>query len=345
ELSVVCPVCREPLSYDASTLLLSPAPDFPQQEDGAVGADFKRKWESLQKILERQKEKGGVIDPEAESNRFLIHINDVPPDSDSTCPDTTNPEPSQPLPSAHLDCPSKAPVPQAQNISATSQRRAPHGRRPQVDFRGGRRGRGKGGGRSGQLSHGTPPHVEQNLAKLSVSASESDHGLLKNCLLPQNNDPHAESTEVEQSLQPKVTDKDQTSLPGKQTGEEYFATSQQDTLGDAHEQQIRQSNSIASEDAAQTIVTDGQQDQGPRERGRRYGPRAPQYGQWHERTPRGSSQWDSAGRAHHHHRGGRAHRARGGGFSHHYRGGGPYRGTGKGMHPKTETEFKKEGVL
>lgn len=42
-----------------------------------VTAEFKRKWAELQKILVRQREKGGVIDPEAESNRFLIHINHV----------------------------------------------------------------------------------------------------------------------------------------------------------------------------------------------------------------------------------------------------------------------------
>lgn len=50
-----------------------------QQEDVATGEEFKKKWAELQKILERQKEKGGVIDPEAESNRFLIHINEVNP--------------------------------------------------------------------------------------------------------------------------------------------------------------------------------------------------------------------------------------------------------------------------
>lgn len=42
-----------------------------------IGGEFKAKWAALQKILERQKEKGGVIDPEVESNRFLIHINEV----------------------------------------------------------------------------------------------------------------------------------------------------------------------------------------------------------------------------------------------------------------------------
>lgn len=45
----------------------------------AAGKEFKKKWAKLQKILERQKKKGGVIDPEVESNRFLIHINEVNP--------------------------------------------------------------------------------------------------------------------------------------------------------------------------------------------------------------------------------------------------------------------------
>lgn len=79
ELAVVCPVCRESLTYDLDALLSSPAPVLCQQEDAVIGGEFKKKWEALQKILERQKEKGGVIDPEAESNRFLIHINEVNP--------------------------------------------------------------------------------------------------------------------------------------------------------------------------------------------------------------------------------------------------------------------------
>lgn len=52
-------------------------PSHTQQEDVVIGEEFKKKWEEFQGILERQKEKGGVIDPEAESNRFLIHINEV----------------------------------------------------------------------------------------------------------------------------------------------------------------------------------------------------------------------------------------------------------------------------
>ncbi|XP_072549517.1 E3 ubiquitin-protein ligase RNF25 [Salminus brasiliensis] len=343
ELSVVCPVCREPLSYDVNTLLSSPAPDFPQQEDEAAGAEFKRKWESLQMILERQKEKGGVIDPEAESNRFLIHINDAPVDSDGTFPEVPNPESSRPLPSVPLECPSQTPTPQAQHGSTHSQRRAPHGRRQHWEFRGSRRGRGRGGGRSGPPSHGIPPPVVEHLAKLGISSADSSQNLIQNSLLPQNNDLPAESTERGHSPEPKA-DGDQTGPSGKPAGEESVGTSQRDTSGDKREQQISQTNSNVPDDGAQTVVTDGQQQRGRRDRGRRYGPRGPPYLQWHERTPRGSNQWDSAAGMYHH-RGGRGHRARGGGFSQHHRGGGLYRGTGKGIHPKTETEFKKEGVL
>lgn len=49
----------------------------PQTEETVLGPEFRKKWAKLQSILERQREKGGVIDPEAESNRFLIHINQV----------------------------------------------------------------------------------------------------------------------------------------------------------------------------------------------------------------------------------------------------------------------------
>lgn len=42
-----------------------------------MGVEFRQKWAELQNLLERQKAKGGIIDTEAESNRFLIHINEV----------------------------------------------------------------------------------------------------------------------------------------------------------------------------------------------------------------------------------------------------------------------------
>lgn len=55
---------------------------LPQFHGETFGSDFQRKWEGLQKILEKQRSKGGIIDPEVESNRFLIHINEVRAHSD-----------------------------------------------------------------------------------------------------------------------------------------------------------------------------------------------------------------------------------------------------------------------
>lgn len=50
---------------------------YTQLDKAAIGSDFQQKWCDLQKLLEKQKSKGGIIDPEVESNRFLIHINEV----------------------------------------------------------------------------------------------------------------------------------------------------------------------------------------------------------------------------------------------------------------------------
>ncbi|KAM3597578.1 uncharacterized protein V6R79_006299 [Siganus canaliculatus] len=78
ELAVVCPVCREPLAYDVDQLLSSPAPQLPELDESAISSSFQQKWCELQKLWEKQRSKGGIIDPEEESNRFLIHINETP---------------------------------------------------------------------------------------------------------------------------------------------------------------------------------------------------------------------------------------------------------------------------
>ncbi|KAJ8402571.1 hypothetical protein AAFF_G00366540 [Aldrovandia affinis] len=110
DLSVVCPVCREPLTYDLEVLLNSPAPHFPKMEGTFLGPEFQKKWVKLQNILERQREKGGVIDPEVESNRFLIHINEAPTDASSTIPDPDSPSlPSTLPPSTNLVTVSQGP--------------------------------------------------------------------------------------------------------------------------------------------------------------------------------------------------------------------------------------------
>ncbi|XP_003976983.2 E3 ubiquitin-protein ligase RNF25 [Takifugu rubripes] len=77
DLTVVCPVCREPLIYDVDQLLSAPAPQLPEVDEAAISSSFRQKWVELKKLLERQRSKGGIIDPEVESNRFLIHINET----------------------------------------------------------------------------------------------------------------------------------------------------------------------------------------------------------------------------------------------------------------------------
>ncbi|XP_053706702.1 E3 ubiquitin-protein ligase RNF25 [Synchiropus splendidus] len=78
DLSVVCPVCRETLVYDVDQLLSSPPPQQQEADVPAMQSAFQQKWVELQKVLDRQRAKGGIIDPEEESNRFLIHINEAP---------------------------------------------------------------------------------------------------------------------------------------------------------------------------------------------------------------------------------------------------------------------------
>nr|XP_046270138.1 E3 ubiquitin-protein ligase RNF25 [Scatophagus argus] len=98
ELTVVCPVCREPLTYDVDQLLSSPAPQLPELDEAAIGSSFQQKWCELQKLLERQRAKGGIIDPEVESNRFLIHINETPSENGNLDADVSPGPP--PAPSA-----------------------------------------------------------------------------------------------------------------------------------------------------------------------------------------------------------------------------------------------------
>ncbi|CAL9692821.1 unnamed protein product [Knipowitschia caucasica] len=116
ELSVVCPVCREPLDYDVSHLLSCPAPLLPEVNEALMTSEFQLKWNELQRILDKQRNKGGIIDPEEESNRFLIHIQtpaatdashlDSPPDVPP--PLSTEPSPACP-PSMHQCSPACPP--------------------------------------------------------------------------------------------------------------------------------------------------------------------------------------------------------------------------------------------
>ncbi|XP_062874701.1 E3 ubiquitin-protein ligase RNF25 [Trichomycterus rosablanca] len=321
ELSVVCPVCREPLTYDVNTLLSSPVPNIPQQEDDAVGAEFKRKWADLQKILERQKERGGIIDPEAESNRFLIHINEVPAEpTDAPCTDAPNSEPTAPPPLPSPESLNPAPLPRAESTSRESQRR-PYGRRPHCDYKGGKGGRGRGGRRGGgPAPYRTAQPVVDGLAKLRLS-SETESGPTKCSMPTQNSDDCVERRELSVEL----------NQPVKPVVEECITSSDQESPEPEHELPV---DPNVSADAVQPVKPDRQLESENRERGRRHGSHRPPYSDRHDRNaPR-----DNSGSAYHY-RGGRGHRARGAGFSNHYR------GRGKGFQQRTESDFRKEGVL
>ncbi|NWI86662.1 RNF25 ligase, partial [Pitta sordida] len=77
EVGVQCPVCRETLVYDLSALKAAPPPQHPL-EPYRPDAKMLQHQEELRLIFKRQQEKGGIIDPEAERNRYFISLQ-VPP--------------------------------------------------------------------------------------------------------------------------------------------------------------------------------------------------------------------------------------------------------------------------
>ncbi|XP_069381686.1 E3 ubiquitin-protein ligase RNF25 [Paralichthys olivaceus] len=168
ELAVVCPVCREPLAYDVDQLLSSAAPQLPELDEAAIGLNFQRKWVGLQKLLEKQRSKGGIIDPEVESNRFLIHINEAPSVAENG--------------SLDVDISTGSAAPSASTVSSDETgvradqfdpglshcRGSAQGQRRHNHFRGPRRG-----GRS-RPQHGRAAPVTDQLDKLSLSSDCTD---------------------------------------------------------------------------------------------------------------------------------------------------------------------------
>ncbi|XP_077176835.1 E3 ubiquitin-protein ligase RNF25 isoform X2 [Paroedura picta] len=73
EVEVQCPVCREPLVYDLATLQAAAPPQQPM-EKYCPDAKTLQLREQLRLIYQRQQEKGGIIDPEAERNRYFISL-------------------------------------------------------------------------------------------------------------------------------------------------------------------------------------------------------------------------------------------------------------------------------
>ncbi|XP_068051664.1 E3 ubiquitin-protein ligase RNF25 isoform X1 [Anomalospiza imberbis] len=77
EVGVQCPVCRETLVYDLCALKAAPPPQHPL-EPYTPDAKMLQHQEELRLIFKRQQEKGGIIDPEAERNRYFISLQAPP---------------------------------------------------------------------------------------------------------------------------------------------------------------------------------------------------------------------------------------------------------------------------
>ncbi|TFK03618.1 cyclin-dependent kinase inhibitor 1-like [Platysternon megacephalum] len=78
---VQCPVCRETLTYDLSALQAAPPPQQPV-EPYRPDAKALQTREELRIIYQRQQKKGGIIDPEAERNRYFISLQAPPAPAD-----------------------------------------------------------------------------------------------------------------------------------------------------------------------------------------------------------------------------------------------------------------------
>ncbi|XP_040417513.1 E3 ubiquitin-protein ligase RNF25 [Cygnus olor] len=81
DVGVQCPVCRETLVYDLCALKAAPPPQHPL-EPYRPDAKTLQHQEELRLIFKRQQEKGGIIDPEAERNRYFISLQAPPATAD-----------------------------------------------------------------------------------------------------------------------------------------------------------------------------------------------------------------------------------------------------------------------
>nr|XP_030703113.1 E3 ubiquitin-protein ligase RNF25 isoform X3 [Globicephala melas] len=76
-VGVQCPVCREPLVYALASLKAAPEPQQPV-ELYQPDAESLRQQEERKRLYQRQQERGGIIDLEAERNRYFISLQQPP---------------------------------------------------------------------------------------------------------------------------------------------------------------------------------------------------------------------------------------------------------------------------
>nr|CAG4640614.1 EOG090X00NX [Eulimnadia texana] len=89
EQQLQCPVCREPISVDLNLLRKAPPPLAASQKENVHHRPEYESWrKQMDKIYEKQKAQGGIIDCREEESRFLI-VTDPCPSSDSVQETTT----------------------------------------------------------------------------------------------------------------------------------------------------------------------------------------------------------------------------------------------------------------
>ncbi|XP_071027500.1 E3 ubiquitin-protein ligase RNF25 [Oncorhynchus clarkii lewisi] len=342
ELTVVCPVCREPLTYNVAQLLSNPAPSFPKLEGAVIGVEFRQKWAELQNLLERQKAKGGIIDTEAESNRFLIHINEPPPDLDNVTTDG-NASPSQSLLSLPPASTNQITAPKLQHAGHSHRRGRPGHQYwhqgPQGHFRGLRRG-GRGRPHTHPGTPGGPP--TDHLDKLSLSSEKHDN--FHSAPPANSHDAPIKARLQENSSHPELGQAQLSQLE-KEEGEGRTELGQQEAPVPKDGQAISKSSlDTPKMDIPPSNGMEMEPGRGHRERGRRRGPRgsAQQPDQWQERYFRGTDQWDARGGRHHRYWDGRGQRSRGGA---NYPRGRAHMAGGRGFHQSVvEGEVEREGA-
>ncbi|XP_063773426.1 E3 ubiquitin-protein ligase RNF25 [Pseudophryne corroboree] len=105
ESVVICPVCRENLTCDLSKLQDASPPQQPEELYVPDTCTLQREKE-LRQVYERQLANGGIIDLEAEKNRFFISIQETPA-SDLQVPqeDQVSAEPTAPAAVSRMEPP------------------------------------------------------------------------------------------------------------------------------------------------------------------------------------------------------------------------------------------------
>ncbi|XP_028517741.1 E3 ubiquitin-protein ligase RNF25 [Exaiptasia diaphana] len=75
---IICPMCREPITYDLDAL--KSAPDLDDNEEKIVyhaDAEMKRLQREMSKLYNQQLQKGAIINVEEEKNKAVISLNMV----------------------------------------------------------------------------------------------------------------------------------------------------------------------------------------------------------------------------------------------------------------------------